>query len=160
MLAKLAVALEARHPPDQVATFLMRSIFCMFAQSVGLLPAKDSFTELLAACSESPRSFVGLVGDLWRTMNGGGFSAAIRGDVRRFNGGLFAPGVHGGAEPLKLRADEIALLLSAAKHDWANVEPAIFGTLLENALDGAGRAANWARTSRPAPSWSGWSAPP
>ncbi len=33
-LAKLAVALEARHAPDSVATFLMRCIFCMFAQSV------------------------------------------------------------------------------------------------------------------------------
>ena len=139
LLARLAVALEGRHAPDSVATFLMRSIFCMFAQSVGLLPAADSFTELLADCRAAPHSFVGLAGDLWRAMNAGGFCAALRSDVRRFNGGLFAPGVHGAAEPLPLGADEIALLLSAAKRDWANVEPAIFGTLLENALDGRTR---------------------
>ena len=31
-------------------------------------------------------------------------------------------------------ADEIDLLRKAASKDWSNVEPAIFGTLLENAL--------------------------
>ncbi len=40
LLAKLAAALEGtaakpRHDPGRVATFLMRCIFCMFAQSVG-----------------------------------------------------------------------------------------------------------------------------
>ena len=135
VLAKLAIALEARHSPDHVATFLMRAVFCMFAQSIGLLPARDSFTDLLEDCAAAPAQFVPLVGDLWRNMNAGGFSPAIRADIRRFNGGLFAPGIHGPAEPLRLDAAEIGLLLSAAKRDWANVEPAIFGTLLENALD-------------------------
>ena len=139
LLAKLAVALEQRHGADAVATFLMRSIFCMFAQSVGLLPGKDSFSALLRDCQKTPASFIGLVGELWRAMNAGGFSAALRADVRRFNGGLYAPGVHGPVEPLPLDADEIGLLLSASGRDWANVEPAIFGTLLENALDGRTR---------------------
>ena len=45
LLAKLAAALEGtpakpRHAPKHVATFLMRCIFCMFAQSVGLLPSR------------------------------------------------------------------------------------------------------------------------
>ena len=35
---------------------------------------------------------------------------------------------------LPLTADEIELLIIAAQRDWKNVEPAIFGTLLENAL--------------------------
>ena len=63
-------------------------------------------------------------------MNTGGFSAAVEAVVRRFNGGLYA----GSAEPLKVTTDEIDLLEIAARRDWANVEPAIFGTLLENAL--------------------------
>ncbi len=136
-LAKLAIALEQRHSPDAVATFLMRCIFCMFAQSVGLLP-EASFTELLRRVEHSPAK-LGLISELWRMMNTGGFSAAIEWDVRRFNGGFFAPGVHGPVEPLPLAPDEIRLLLAAAGRDWQNVEPAIFGTLLENALDARAR---------------------
>ena len=94
-LAKLAIVQEGpkdkpRFAPQSVATFLMRRIFCMFAQSVGLLPTKDSFSELLEACRYNPASFVGLVGDLWRKMNEGGFSPALRATVWKFNGGLFA----------------------------------------------------------------------
>lgn len=55
LLAKLAAALEGtparpRHAPAHVATFLMRCIFCMFAQSVGLLPERNSFSDLLKRC--------------------------------------------------------------------------------------------------------------
>ena len=140
LLARLARALEGpkdkpRHAPQTVATFLMRCIFTMFAQSVGLLPARTAFTELLEGCRGNPPAFVGLAGELWRTMNTGGFSAALRADVRRFNGGLFAPGPHGPAEPLPVDAEMLDLLVMASKRDWADVEPAIFGTLLENALD-------------------------
>jgi hypothetical protein len=135
LLAKLSRALEARkHTPEAVASFLMRSVFSMFAQSVGLLPSPTAFTDLLAECRANPASFVGLVGEMWRTMNTGGFSAGLRTDLKRFNGGLFAPGPHGPVEPLKLEADMIELLLIASRRDWAEVEPAIFGTLLENAL--------------------------
>jgi hypothetical protein len=132
-LALLVHALEKRHAPDAVAFFLMRCIFCMFAQSVNLLPDKATFTDVLLSCRGNPKRFVGLVGELWRQMNSGGFSAAAGAAVRRFNGGLFAAG-SSGAEPLPVTEDEIDLLITAARRDWANVEPAIFGTLLENAL--------------------------
>ena len=139
-LALLARALEGpkdkpRHAPDTVATFLMRCIFSMFAQSVGLLPSQTAFTELLEDCRRDPALFVPMVGDLWRNMNTGGFSPALRAMVRRFNGGLFAPGVHGAAEPLAVDGDMLDLLIRASGRNWAEVEPAIFGTLLENALD-------------------------
>ncbi len=139
LLAKLAAALEGlpsrpRHAPEHVATFLMRCIFCMFAQSVGLLP-QAGFTKLLERCRANPVAFLPLVGDLWATMDAGGFSIALEQAVFRFNGGLFRPGAHGGAEPLPVNRAEIGWLLEAASKDWAEVEPAIFGTLLENALD-------------------------
>jgi hypothetical protein len=50
--------------------------------------------------------------------------------VHRFNGGLFAE--H--SAPPMTKA-QLETLLAAAKHDWSDVEPAIFGTLLERALD-------------------------
>ena len=132
-LARLARALETRHAPETVAFFLMRCLFCMFAQSVNLLPEPTTFTDILLSCRGSPGQFVGMVGDLWKWMNTGGFSAAARATVRRFNGGLYGPG-HGGIDPLPVTADEIELLVIAARRDWARVDPAIFGTLLENAL--------------------------
>ena len=139
LLAKLAAALEGaparpRHAPSHVATFLMRCIFCMFAQSVGLLPP-GSFSKLLERCRANLPGLVPLVGNLWHTMDAGGFCVALETPVPRFNGGLFRPGPHGGADPLPVAADELGLLIQAAGKDWAEVEPAIFGTLLENALD-------------------------
>ena len=134
LLARLATALEKRHAPAHVATFLMRCIFCMFAQSVELLPV-GSFSKLLQRCRANLPGFVPIVGDLWRTMDVGGFSVALDMVIRRFNGGLFRPGPHGGADPLPVNHDELGLLIGAAGKDWAEVEPAIFGTLLENALD-------------------------
>ncbi len=139
LLARLAAALEGtpakpRHDPGRVATFLMRCIFCMFAQSVGLLPAR-SFSKLLERYLDNLPGFAPVVGSLWATMDTGGYSVALDVRVPRFNGGLFRPGAHGGADPLPVQADELALLILAAGKDWADVEPAIFGTLLENALD-------------------------
>jgi hypothetical protein len=48
----------------------------------------------------------------------------------RFNGHFFRD-----ATALPLTRDELALLEAAARADWAEVEPAIFGTLLTRALD-------------------------
>ncbi len=144
LLAKLAAALEGtpakpRHDPGHVATFLMRCIFCMFAQSVGLLPERTSFSDLLRRCQGKPASFLGLVGELWRAMDAGSFCAGLDATLLRFNGGLFRAARPDGApmpaEPLPVGEDELALLILAAGKDWADVEPAIFGTLLENALD-------------------------
>ena len=52
--------------------------------------------------------------------------------------------------------EEIGELFHAANANWREVEPAIFGTLLEQALDPAERRGS-ARTTRRAPMSSGWS---
>ena len=82
------------------------------------------------ACRTTRTSSSPLVAELWRAMDSGGFSAAIRADVLRFNGKLFSD-----PHVLPLDRDQIDLLLEAARADWRDVEPAIFGTLLERALD-------------------------
>ncbi len=144
LLARLASALEGtptrpRYDPRLVASFLMRCIFCMFAQSVDLLPERRSFSDLLERCKGNLPAFTGLVRDLWRTMDTGGFSAALAAVVLRFNGGLFRADTSDPADPLSVTADELNLLIMAAGKNWADVEPAIFGTLLENALDAKDR---------------------
>jgi hypothetical protein len=133
-LAAVSKALEAKgHPAEEVALFLMRCLFTMFAEDVGLLP-ESSFSGLLADCRTDERKFVPLVEDLWRTMNTGGFAASIREHLRQFNGNLFA-----NARALPAAREEIGELAAAAEKDWREVEPAIFGTLLEQALDPAER---------------------
>ncbi|HEV2538369.1 MAG TPA: DNA methyltransferase [Frateuria sp.] len=129
-LAALARSLEAAgHPAESVARFLMRCLFTMFAEDVRLLPA-DSFRDLLLKYADQPDTAMRMLAQLWHDMDGGGFSAAIASDVLRFNGKLFKQ-----PDTLPLTREQVALLIEAAKAKWEHVEPAIFGTLLERALD-------------------------
>ena len=129
-LAKLAKSLEeSGHPAEQVASFLMRCLFTMFSEDVGLLPER-SFTDLLINLKAKPESFCRQLRSLWQTMNTGGFAPALDADVLRFNGGLFAD-----AHVIELNAEQLSLLADASRADWRYVEPAIFGTLLERALN-------------------------
>jgi SAM-dependent methyltransferase len=128
-LAELARTLEQRHSAETVATFLMRCLFTMFAEDVGLLPP-ETFTEAIEQhWLPNPPSFTPGVQTFWKAMNEGGylFTGA---KLLEFNGGLFAS-----PAALPLDRDQLQLLLNAARCDWADVEPAIFGTLLERALD-------------------------
>ena len=131
-LADLAKLLERRgQDPARVATFLMRCLFTMFAEDVRLLP-QGCFQNLLKAIVDArrPDKFKPQVEQLWQAMNQGGFAHAIEEFVPAFNGGLFTE-----ATALSLDIDEIGVLLVAAKADWRDVEPAIFGTLVERALE-------------------------
>jgi hypothetical protein len=88
-LAKVARVLEsAGHAPETVAGFLSRCLFSMFAEDVGLLP-KRAFVDLLESLKGNLAQFVPLVGELWRAMARGEFSAAVRSDLLKFNGKLF-----------------------------------------------------------------------
>ena len=63
-------------------------------------------------------------------MNEGKASVYLRKRLRRFNGNIFKD-----PEVLPLDREGIGILLEAARADWKEVEPAIFGTLLERALN-------------------------
>ena len=121
------------HDPEAVALFLMRCLFTMFAEDVELLP-KGSFRDVLKKCVDNPSLFPRLVGQLWEAMDTGGFSFALERDVKKFNGYLFK-----NRTVFALPREEIGELFEAAKADWKQVEPAIFGTLLEQALNPAER---------------------
>ncbi|HEV7350366.1 class I SAM-dependent DNA methyltransferase [Telluribacter sp.] len=131
-LANLSAQLErAGHAPDLVAQFLMRCLFTMFAEDVGLIPEKSFLGLLQKYAGDDLREYLpDALQSLWHTMDAGGFSPDLKARLRRFNGKLFHD-----ATALPLTADQIELLLEAAKADWTTVEPAIFGTLLERALD-------------------------
>lgn len=129
-LARLAKSLEADgHDPDTVSSFLMRAIFTMFAEDVGLLPPR-AFKDLLESLRGHIGHFVDHVQALWTVMNTGGYSRDLRATLLHFNGGLFAT-----PTALPVNDEQLELLIAASRADWRDVEPAIFGTLLERALD-------------------------
>lgn len=145
VLASVAKSLEADgQPPHQVGAFLTRCLFSMFAEDVGLLPAsekaegkhdsKGALTELLQTHRHHPPTLQRMLQALWSDMDRGGFSAALAREVRKFNGKLFKASQSEGYA-LPLSAGQIDGLLTAAEANWTEVEPAIFGTLLERALD-------------------------
>ncbi|MEZ5415459.1 MAG: type IIL restriction-modification enzyme MmeI [Opitutaceae bacterium] len=132
-LAELAKSFEKKHDPATVAAFLSRCLFCMFAEDIELLP-KDSFSQLLDSVKGDPGAAVPLLQQLFAEMNVGKFSNILRKKILHFNGGLFAE-----ATALPLNGTQLGLLTRTAKLEWRHVEPAIFGTLLERALNPAER---------------------
>ena len=129
-LAELGKSFEGQgHDSETVARFLMRCLFSMFAEDVDLIPY-GSFTELLVKLRGHPEHAQPSLAGLWQTMDTGGFSQVLMQDLKKFNGGLFKD-----ADALPLDNLQLGLLIEAAEADWKQVEPAIFGTLLERALD-------------------------
>jgi len=131
--AALAESLRRRgEDPEATAHFLMRLLFCLFAEDIGLLPAR-LFTTLIERTRTRPADFAARLGLLFAAMaTGGSFGAD---DIAHFNGGLFADDT-----VLALAGDDLAILARAAALDWASIEPAIFGTLFERSLDPAKRS--------------------
>ncbi len=128
-IAALARALEAAgQDPERVATFLMRCLFTMFAEDVGLLTDKPFSHALENWWLPNPASFPSGVSSLWRAMDRG--ADFVTGKLLHFNGGLFS--TH---DAPVLTKEQLILLLKAAKSDWSQVDPSIFGTLLERALN-------------------------
>lgn len=116
---------------QEVSHFLMRLVFAMFAEDVGLLD-DTPLSRVLKRSAEHPDRSRGYLEDLFGAMqHGGEFWGA---DVRHFNGGLFDSNL-----ALELTAAEAQSLLGAARLNWSKVEPAIFGTLFEHSLDAGTR---------------------
>ncbi|HET7037327.1 MAG TPA: DNA methyltransferase, partial [Thermomicrobiaceae bacterium] len=112
--------------------FLTRLIFCLFAEDVGLLP-KGLFSELVRFTLERPGRFGSQMLALFEAMRDGG-DFALK-PIARFNGSLFEE-----VDVVELTPAEIEVVAEAAALDWANIEPAIFGTLFERGLDPSKRA--------------------
>lgn len=133
-LARIAKRLEGKHDAKDVAEFLMRCLFTMFAEDVKLIPEKG-FHKLLGQMKDTPEHFVPALESLWSVMDGGGYAPYLNATLKKFNGSLFKR-----RAALPLDRDDINELWIAAGKDWSDVEPAIFGTLLERALDSRERA--------------------
>jgi type II restriction/modification system DNA methylase subunit YeeA len=119
---------------EALARFIMRLLFCLFADSVGLLP-DNIFRKMIAADRQEPRKFVRKLKNLFRAMAVGDDSGLL--SIHHFNGGLFRTDDD---TVFDLTHEELGILQKAAQLDWGRVEPAIFGTLFERILDEGKRA--------------------
>lgn len=132
--AALAQRLRERgHEPFEVAHFLIRLVFCLFAEDADLLPNK-LFQKLLELCRYRPENFRANAQKLFVAMRDQGGSVGFE-PIEWFNGGLFDDD-----SALDLEKDDIAMLLSAAKLDWSEIDASILGTLFERGLDPAKRS--------------------
>lgn len=126
--AELARSLRARgHHPEQVAHFINRLVFCMFAEDVKLLP-DNIFTRMLERALDDSGQFEGFASSLFTAMKSGGHIGFEK--VSWFNGGLFDDDL-----VFALDKKEIAIVHRAAKFFWGDVDPSILGTLFERGLD-------------------------
>jgi hypothetical protein len=131
--AKLAVNLEVRRiDPEKAAHFLMRLLFCLFADSIDLLP-DHLFRKMLEIDKGRPTNFNRKLRQLFAAMAKGDIFGVY--DVRWFNGGLFADD-----DIIELSASDLTILGATATLDWSYVEPAIFGTLFERSFDPSKRS--------------------
>ena len=123
---------EKGHPPEQVAHFINRLVFCMFAEDVKLLPSK-MFTRMIEQALEDPSEFEEFARSLFLAMQNGGRVGFEK--VAWFNGGLFNDEL-----VFSLTKEELKIVHRAAVRYWGDIDPSILGTLFERGLDPEKRA--------------------
>jgi hypothetical protein len=149
--ATLADGLRKRGPQEspakeqyaeQIAHFLTQTLFCFFAEDVGLLPGR-MFERLVSNRHIQSAQLTAALENLFNTMQGGGIFGA---DVLPwFNGGLFKR-----VKVPKLEITDITELRNAARLNWSAIDVSIFGTLFERGLDPAKRSQLGAHYTDPA----------
>ena len=134
----------------QIARFLTKLVFALFAEDVELLPLigqtarEPIFRHIVSTATRYPEGFVDNLRDVFEAMDGRR-KHYIGEPVPYFNGGLFhdtTPEAQDGLEILDLARvpGGIHLLGEISEQDWRFVNPSIFGTLFEGALDPSKRA--------------------
>jgi len=131
--AKLAERLRKYGEDSQtIAHFLIRMLFCLFAEDIGLLP-KDLFTRLVHQTRKNSTRFANLLRELFSKMASGGDFGVD--EILHFDGGLFDDDF-----VLELDSQGLDTLVKISDLDWSSIEPSILGTLFERSLDPSKRA--------------------
>ncbi len=119
-------------PADRSAHFLIRVLFCLFAEDVGLLP-RGLFSKLIERTRTRPKEFTSYVKQLFGAMRDGG--SFLLETIPHVNGGLFD-----NDDVIELDSDGLGTLFRVSGLDWSAIEPAILGTLFERSLDPSKRS--------------------
>lgn len=118
--------------PQKTAHYLIRLLFCLFAEDIGLLP-RGLFTKLVQQTSGTTSDYTDRIKRLFSVMSTGGWFGVER--IPFIDGGLFDSDF-----ALDIPGDGIQILIDASRLDWSSIEPSILGTLFERSLDPNKRA--------------------
>ena len=138
VVGELHDALEASgFGGDDLEKFLVRLVFCLFADDTGIFSPRDAFLEFLESRTSDDGSDCGaLLSQLFQVLDTpiGSRSKALDEDLAQFpyvNGELFKG-------PLRIPAFDSQMrhhLLIACEFDWSAISPAIFGALFQSVMD-------------------------
>ena len=123
---------EHTDDPEKLARYLNQIVFCLYAEDAGLLPGTP-FSQIVREHFKNPALFDQAIGNLFGQMAKGGMFGAT--PVAYFNGDLF-----NNADTVELSSLALGRLAEATEKNWRNIEPSIFGTLFERALDASKRS--------------------
>jgi hypothetical protein len=147
LVGKLHDALEASgYTGHDLEQFLVRIVFCLFADDTGIFEPRDIFLDLLEnRTREDGSDLGGWLALLFQVLNTpeGKRAKNLDSDIERFpyvNGDLFK-------DPLPIPSFDAEMrtrLIEACKFDWSPISPAIFGSLFQSVMDKKERRAQGA----------------
>ena len=147
LMARLHDALKASgYDGDDLERFLVRTVFCLFADDTGIFEPRGIFLEFIEERTAADGADIGpWMARLFQVLNTppSRRSRALDEDLARFphvNGDLFA-------EPLRIPDFDAPMrqaLLDAGQFDWTAISPAIFGALFQSVMEPADRRAQGA----------------
>ena len=136
ILQQWTQANNSNEDTERLAHFIIRVLFTLFAEDMGLLP-DDLFTQLVDQYKQTTTAqltdFAASLRQLFGTMRDGGLFGFYR--VNHFDGGLFDDDY-----VPDMPTDIIHALRQACSQDWSNIDPSIFGALFERIIDQSKRS--------------------
>ena len=146
LVGRLYDALKESGYQGDLERFLVRIVFCFFADDTGVFEPRDIFLDFVETRTRDDGSDLGaLLEQLFEVLDTpeGERSAVLDEDLARFpyvNGDLFKG-------PLKISSFTSEMrdrLLDACRFDWSNISPAIFGALFQSVMNPEERRAQGA----------------
>ncbi len=132
-----SLVVRSAAPVDEIQRFTMQSVWAMFAEDLHLLEGYPFQKTVEALLREKEPNSAEKLGFFFRVLNQKDprNRKGLLAGTKYVNGELFA-------NPAEVQLDvvELRLLLRAAEFDWRNVDPTIFGSLMEGVL---GRERRW-----------------
>lgn len=137
-LARLHDAMyESGYTGHRLEIFLVRVLFCLFAEDTGIFMPREAFCEYIEGCTREDGSDLGArLNELFDVLDTPEAQRLKSRDERllafpHVNGALFAETLRSPAFDGKMRQ----LLIDCCNLDWGQISPAIFGSLFQGIMD-------------------------
>lgn len=124
------------YPPEHISRFLVRLVFCFFADDTGIFEPDAFYSYLFYRSNEDGSDFGSKLGEVFQVLNTPEDRRQPNmdedlGSLPYVNGGLFA-------DPLPVTfftRDLRKAVLHATEFNWSAVSPAIFGSMFQFVMD-------------------------